>query len=283
MSYAYDNDEFSHYYDRLVDEHLPRAELWIDTVNQIYKNIIERTIVNDPSATSSVIELGCGTGSNLIEFQTMLINQGNIRFIGIDHSHAMLARAKDKLDKLSTRSIIVQHGNLTDFADSFAYQSIDCILLPAGTFHHLIDDCQRDDFLRNVRRALRSDTGLCAVYLLPDSMIHVQLTSDHEHHDNRFRLISTDNQQEKNNEWLCQQTFTLDERKPIELTWQLRTCSASTLIQLFHRHRFQVKFCCLNGKDLLTYDEYCSLSSIDCSTPVILVVSNDGKYKLEID
>ncbi|CAF3589658.1 unnamed protein product, partial [Rotaria sp. Silwood2] len=34
MSYAYDNDEFSRYYDAFVAEHIPHDIYWTNTVQQ---------------------------------------------------------------------------------------------------------------------------------------------------------------------------------------------------------------------------------------------------------
>ena len=269
MAYAYDNDDFSRYYDTLVSEHLPQADLWIDTVGKIYADVIQRTIVDEHSSTL-VVDLGCGTADDLISFQELFATK-NLHFLGIDLSQAMLDRAKEKLKNLSASAIELRQGNITNFSSYLENRLADCILLPAGTFHHLITDRERQEFLNHVQRSLRPVTGLCAVYLLPDAMIHVE-PSKEASDPTKFQMIAAENQQQADQDWVCQQRFAFDGPPKIELAWKLRTCSAEKLIALFLANQFEVMFCCVNGKDLITYDAYRSLSSMDHSTPVILVV-----------
>jgi SAM-dependent methyltransferase len=267
MSYAYDNDEFSRYYDAFVAEHLPADVYWLNTVKNIYTEVIQQTVIaNQPTI---VVELGCGTGENLIYLKNSFQNE-NIQFIGIDHSQAMLDRAKEKLINQSAISIEFLHGDLTNFSKCLETKIIDCILLPAGTFHHLITDIERQEFINNIRQTLRSETGLFLIYLFPDSLIHVEPTPTSTDQE-KLRLISAENIQQTDQEWLCQQTFEFDIPPKIELSWQLRTCSISKLIHLFLSNNFQVIFCCLNGKDLLSYNEEIASSLKNISTPVILV------------
>jgi len=264
MSYAYDNDEFSHYYDTFVAKHIPQDVFWINTVNDIYVEIIKRTFIDNQQTT--ILELGCGTGETLIYFQNYFHNK-NINLIGIDHSQVMLDRAKEKLINQSNNQIIFIHGNLTNFVNYLEPKIVDCILLSAGTFHHLITDNERRDFINSIHQTLRPETGLFAIYLMPDAFIHVEQTDN----SNKFKLISTENTQQTDNEWICKQTFEFNIPPKIELSWQLRTCSISKLIHLFVLNNFQPVFCCLNGKDLLSYNENISSLLINNSTPVILV------------
>jgi SAM-dependent methyltransferase len=266
MSYAYDNDEFSRYYDTLVEQ-LPSDVYWVETVQNVYTEIIQRTFIdNQPTV---IIELGCGTGEDLIYYKNYFKNS-NIKLIGIDHSQAMLNRGKEKLINQSINSIEFLHENLTNFSKCFETNIIDCMLLPAGTFHHLITDIERQEFMINIQQTLRPETGLFAIYLLPDSLIHVEPTVNPNAQE-KFKLISVENIQQTDNEWICKQTFEFDISPKIELSWQLRTCSISKLIHLFISNNFEVKFCCLNGKDLLLYNENILSSLNNISTPVILV------------
>jgi ubiquinone/menaquinone biosynthesis C-methylase UbiE len=269
MAYAYDNDDFSRYYDTLVSEHLSQVNLWIDTVEKIYADIIRQTIVDEHS-TTFVVELGCGTADNLISFQKLFATK-NLHFLGIDLSQAMLDRAKEKLKNLSASPIELRQGNITSFSTCLEKRLADCILLPAGTFHHLITDHERQEFLNHVRRSLRPATGLCAVYLLPDAMIHAE-PSKEASDPTKFQMIAAVNQQQADQEWICQQKFAFNGPPKIELAWQLRTCSAEKLIAIFLANQFEVMLCCVNGNDLITYEAYRSLSSMDHSTPVIIVV-----------
>jgi len=267
MSYAYDNDEFSRYYDSFVAEHIPVDIYWINTVKNVYTEIIQRTFLNNQCTT--IIELGCGTGENLIYFQNYFQNQ-NIKLIGIDHSQVMLDRAKEKSLNQSINSIEFLHGNLTNFSKCLETKIIDCILLPAGTFHHLITDSERQEFIINIQQTLRPETGLFGIYLFPDSLIHIERTV-HSNVEEKFKLISTENIQQTDNEWICKQTFEFNIPPKIKLSWQLRTCSILKLIHLFSSNNFEVIFCCLNGKDLLFYNENIVSSLNNISTPVILI------------
>jgi ubiquinone/menaquinone biosynthesis C-methylase UbiE len=266
MSYAYDNDEFSRYYDKFVAD-LPNNVFWVDTVDKIYMELIERTFVDNQRAV--IIELGCGTGESLIGYENYFKNR-DIKFYGIDHSQAMLDRAKEKLINQSNNSIEFLHGNLTNFADCLETKIIDCILLPAGTFHHLITDNDRQELINNIRRTLRPETGLFVIYLMPDALIRVEAT-DNSDNENKLKLISAENIQQNNNEWICKQTFEFNAPPKTELSWQLRTCSIPQLIDLFRSKNFEPVFYCLNGKDVLSYTENLSSLLVNNSTPVILV------------
>ncbi|CAF3663468.1 unnamed protein product [Rotaria sp. Silwood1] len=267
MSYAYDNDEFSRYYDTFVAEHVPHDIYWTNTVKQVYTEIIQRTFCDNQQKI--IVELGCGTGENLIYFQEYFQNK-DLKFIGIDHSYAMLNRAKEKLINQSNNQIEYLHGSLTNFANYFETQKIDCILLPAGTFHHLITDNERQEFINNIQRTLRIETGLFAIYLFPDSLIHIESVDKSETED-KLKLISVENIQQNDNEWLCKQTFEFNVPPKVEISWQLRTCSTFKLINLFISNNFEILYCCLNGKDLLPYNENISYSLMNNSTPVIIV------------
>jgi len=266
MSYAYDNDEFSRYYDTFVEQ-LPSDIYWVETIQNVYTEIIQRTFIDNQSTI--ILELGCGTGDDLIYYKNYFKNS-NIKLISIDHSQAMLNRAKEKLINQSINSIEFLHGNLTNFSKCFETKIIDCILLPAGTFHHLITDIERQEFIINIQQTLRPETGLFAIYLLPDSLVHVEPTVNPNVQE-KFQLISVENIQQTDNEWICKQIFEFDIPPKIELSWQLRTCSISKLIHLFILNNFEIIFCCLNGKDLLLYNENILSSLNNISTPVILV------------
>ncbi|CAF1343717.1 unnamed protein product [Rotaria sordida] len=268
MSYAYDNDEFSRYYDTFVAEHVSQDIYWTDTVKQVYAEIIQRTFIDNQQTI--IVELGCGTGENLIYFSQYFQNK-NLKFIGIDHSQSMLNRAKEKLiNQSNINQIEYLHGSLTNFADCLKTQKIDCILLPAGTFHHLITDNERQEFINNIQQTLRFQTGLFAIYLFPDSLIRIE-SIDNLNNENKLKLISIENLQQNNNEWLCKQTFEFNIPPKIQLSWQLRTCSILKLINLFISNNFEILFCCLNGKDLQPYNENISYSLMNMTTPVILV------------
>jgi len=147
---------------------------------------------------------------------------------------------------------------------------IDCILLPAGTFHHLITDIDRQELINNIQQTLRPETGLFLIYLFPDSLIRVELTHN-SNDEEKLKLISAENIQQTDNEWLCKQTFEFNIPPKIELSWQIRTCSIAKLIHLFISNNFELVFSCLNGKDIQFYNEDLASSLKNISTPVILI------------
>lgn len=269
MAYAYDNEEFSHYYDTFVAEHVSNNAHYLDTVQGLYDQVIQRSFVGKQCAI--VVDLGCGTAEDLIHFQERF-KEENIRLIGVDHSQAMLMRAKEKLNNHPTNnSIDFIQSDLTNFADCLPIKPVDCILLPAGTFHHLITNTQRQQFISNLRQVLRPDTGLFLLYLMPDSYICIDAKPS-ENTEEKFRLISSENvSQSEENEWVCKQTFELNVPPKIELSWQIRTCCIPKLVTTFDTHGLELAFCSLNGKDLLPFNESLLSSLNSISTPVILV------------
>ncbi|CAF4434744.1 unnamed protein product, partial [Adineta steineri] len=128
----------------------------------------------------------------------------------------------------------------------------------------------------NIQQPLRPQTGLFAIYLMPDCYIYIgEPPIDNSNNQDRLQLISVENTQQNNSnngEWICKQTFEFNIPPKIELSWQLRTCNISKFIQLFLQNNFEPVFCCLNGKELLSYDEnISSFLNNNNSTPVILV------------
>jgi ubiquinone/menaquinone biosynthesis C-methylase UbiE len=244
--------------------------LWIDTIDRVYAEIIRKTSI-EQDRTQLVIELGCGTGDHLVQWHRMLSDE-RVQFIGIDHSEAMLERAREKGPLLPSERVELLRGDMRDFADLLLQGRLaDCILVTAGTFHHLVSDEDRENFLQQIQRSLRPETGLCAVYLLPDNMIHADETSSPSD-SGPMQMLATNNQQLNDQDWLCQQIFALHGPSKVNLSWQLRTCKASKLIDLFHSHQFQTMFCSINGRDLLHYDHSCPLPSTNDSTPILIVV-----------
>lgn len=268
MAYAYDNEEFSRYYDTFVAEHVSNDVYYTDTVHELYDEVIQRSLIGNQHAV--IVDLGCGTGDDLMHFKKRFQKE-NIQLIGVDHSQAMLTRAKEKLNDQTNNPIEFVHSDLTNFADCLPIKPVDCILLPAGTFHHLITNTQRQQFISNLRQVLRPDTGLFLIYLMPDSFIHIDVTPS-ENTEDKFRLISSENlPQTEDDEWICKQTFELDVPPKIELSWQLRTCCIPKLVKTFQLNGLEMVFCSFNGKDLLAFNETLLSSLNSISTPVILV------------
>ncbi|CAF0930263.1 unnamed protein product [Adineta ricciae] len=263
MAYAYDNVDFSHYYDKFVAD-LPQHAFWIDMVQKIYSAIIQRTFVDDRQTV--VVDLGCGTGKDL-SYYANYFRDRNIKLIGVDHSQAMLDRAEERL---ANQSIDLVYGSLTNFASRLGTKPVDCILLPAGTYHHLTTDEERQDFVNNIREVLRCETGLFAIYLMPDAFIHVE-PRNNVSTEEKLKLIATENVQQSDNEWICKSTFEFDVPPKTEIAWHVRTCAKPKFLRLLRLNGFEAVLCCLDGKELVPFNENMMSSLDQRSTPTILV------------
>lgn len=267
MSYAYDNVDFSHYYDTFVNN-LPSDVFWIDTVSTVYAEIIRRTLTDKEDAV--VVDLGCGTGENLL-FYADHFKGRNVKLIGVDHSQAMLDRAKEKFASRSIDTIELVHGSLTNFASVLGHQTVDCLLLSAGTFHHLITDNERRDMASNIQQVLRPQSGLFVLYLMPEAFIRVDV-GDHGEKPEKLRMTASENVQQPDGEWLCKAVFEFDTAAgKSELSWQTRTCIVPNILSLLRSFGLEPVLCCLNGKELVAFDETTSSALNEFSTPVILV------------
>jgi len=107
-----------------------------------------------PSAESTVLELGCGTGRVLIP----LISHCSY-IHGIDSSDAMLQICRGKLQAARTPKAraIVQPGDITQLSLG---RTFDLIIAPFHVFQVMITDEEVAGFFQTVRRHL-SKTGTC--------------------------------------------------------------------------------------------------------------------------
>jgi ubiquinone/menaquinone biosynthesis C-methylase UbiE len=115
----YDQTEIASCYDRaraLVPE---TARLWLDLLS----------VWVDRSATSVIVDLGCGTG----RFSDLLAGHFGVEVIGIDPSQKMLdqARQKTKTDKVSYRQGPAEAMPLPDDCADLVFMSM--------SYHHLSD------------------------------------------------------------------------------------------------------------------------------------------------
>lgn len=268
MSYAYGNDDFSRYYDEFV-RNLSSEEFWINSTKKLYEKIGEKSIEN-VDGQPVFVELGCGTGDLLIELDRKFSNR-NVRLIGVDHSEPMLKRAKEKFDEFHLSSIELFQADLTNFYEGIGQQQADCIFLPAGTFHHLITDEERQQFFEQIQKTLRTENALLVLYLLPYAEICVELNHEEKKSEEKFQLIQVENRP-IDDEFLSQQTFRFNGKSAVELSWSLRTCSREKIFEFFKKFLFEIVSISIDGENLISYNDYCSLSSIDYSTPFIVVV-----------
>jgi SAM-dependent methyltransferase len=106
------------------------------------------------AANGPVLELGCGSGRILLP----LARAGHT-VTGVDHSAAMLARARERLSQASEtiqqRVTLIEADMATvDLAQEFAL-----VIIPYNTFMHL-DSAQALKVLRRVRQCLAGDGRL---------------------------------------------------------------------------------------------------------------------------
>ncbi|CAF0789751.1 unnamed protein product [Didymodactylos carnosus] len=284
--YAYDDEDFSQFYDKMV-ENLPSHEYWLDTIDNLYINIVRKSLIHIKDSVGRVIELGTGTATTLLSLKNHLsIDNRTMDLIGVDNSKVMLQRAIEKIDKndnINIRFHLIQ-ASLTDFAEKlpFEHHSIDCILLTAGTFHHLITDQERIMCLNNIHQFLKFHTGLGMIYLIPECAIHIDdslVKEDEEkinENDNNYQFISqkrTNWQDKINQDWYCEQIFQLKKGKDINRTlkWTIRTCTPKYLINLLMKNGFKPVYYCLNGIDLINSDQINLKDDDVFITPFIVV------------
>lgn len=107
-----------------------------------------------PSAQSSILELGCGTGRVL----TQLIDHcASIH--GIDNSGAMTDICRKKIQKtgIDIDKVKIVTGDITDFHMDYSY---DLIIAPYHVFQNLETDDQTNGLFECIRKHLNSD-GTC--------------------------------------------------------------------------------------------------------------------------
>lgn len=106
-----------------------------------------------------VYDLGCSTGATLIALDRALEDRKDIRFVGLDASPDMLARAKEKLDSVGIRRpcelLLADFNQRIELPDA----SVVVLLLTL----QFVRPLHREDLLRNIQRGLRDKGCLILV------------------------------------------------------------------------------------------------------------------------
>lgn len=94
------NDKVAEVFDDMFDRSVPHYR----TVIKIIASMIRR--LTKPE--SRICDLGCATGSTLLELSRLLPDM-NLRFIGLDNAPAMLDKARRKVDMFGKSAVIEFH------------------------------------------------------------------------------------------------------------------------------------------------------------------------------
>jgi len=98
------NDQVAQVFDDMVDRSVPLYSTVIDAIAQLLEQRNQETL--------TVYDLGCSTGTTLLELSRRLHHK-SLHLIGIDNAPAMLARAQAKADMFSgTDCISFQEGDI---------------------------------------------------------------------------------------------------------------------------------------------------------------------------
>ncbi|WP_446009218.1 carboxy-S-adenosyl-L-methionine synthase CmoA [Candidatus Electrothrix sp.] len=100
------NNKVAEVFDDMLDRSVPHYQTVIKATASIIRQLAEQESV--------VYDLGCSTGSTLLELSRLLPDM-NLRFIGLDNAPAMLAKAQRKAEMFGKSSIIEFHQqDITD-------------------------------------------------------------------------------------------------------------------------------------------------------------------------
>lgn len=110
----------------------------------------------DPAAFA-ILELGCGTGSNLAALAQLARSHGlHLELIGADASAAMIGEARSK-PELRNATLLVSDSGAVPLPDS----SIDCVL--CSLFLHELEEGARSSTMTEIARLLRPSGRLVVV------------------------------------------------------------------------------------------------------------------------
>ena len=103
---------------------------------------------------SKVLELGCAGGGNLIP---LAVRYPNSSFLGIDYSTVQVEAAQRQIAALGLKNVRIQHGDVTNFSASDAYDFIIC-----HGVYSWVPEATQSAILRICREAL-TDHGVAYV------------------------------------------------------------------------------------------------------------------------
>jgi len=135
------NERVVEVFDDMLDRSIPFYHSVIEASAQLLDRFLNPGEV--------VYDLGCATGTSLLEF-SRLLDHKKLHFIGIDNSSLMLEKAGLKAELFSKQNCL---SFLLEDITSFSHSGADAIILNYTL--QFIRPLQREDFLRRLYRNLR--------------------------------------------------------------------------------------------------------------------------------
>lgn len=135
----------------------------------------------------TVLDLGCGPANQLGLIARL---NPDVRFVGLDLSHEMLAMAERNLAARGIANVRFEHGDITDLS-AFADGSLDAVISTV-VLHHLPDEAALFRCLAEVNRVLKPGGGLYLVdlgHLKTEAAIHY---FSHQYADREPPLFTKD-------------------------------------------------------------------------------------------
>ncbi len=128
-------EAFSKYYDSMVGADYDKIAQYVFAAIKEYKPDSEL-----------VCDLGCGTCSVAV-----ILERGGLDMICIDRSEDMLAKAREKLDKLGICDILLLRQDMSEFE---LYGTVDVIYSSLDTLNYLVNDGELEKVFKLVRNYL---------------------------------------------------------------------------------------------------------------------------------
>ncbi|MCW5213534.1 carboxy-S-adenosyl-L-methionine synthase CmoA [Desulfobulbus sp. TB] len=138
------NDKVAEVFDDMLDRSVPHYQTVIKTTAAMIRRLTK--------PESVIYDLGCSTGSTLLELSRLLPDM-NLRFIGLDNAPAMLDKARRKAEMFGKNTIIeFQQQDITDAGLSTTLENADVIL--CNYTMQFIRPMLRQDFIKRLAACL---------------------------------------------------------------------------------------------------------------------------------
>ncbi len=135
------NERVAEVFDDMLDRSIPFYRQVIDAEAQLLKGLLDHG--------DTVYDLGCSTGTVLLEFSRLLENKG-LQFVGIDNSASMIDKARLKSELYSKQKSL---SFLLEDITTFDHQEASGIIL--NYTMQFIRPLQRESFLQRLFDKLR--------------------------------------------------------------------------------------------------------------------------------
>ena len=142
---------------------------WADIYDAVFSYVREDIPFYVEEAERSggpTLELGCGTGRVAIP-----IALRDVDIVGLDSSHAMLERARQKAESVGAEKLKLAQGDMLDFN---LHERFPLIIIPFRGFLSLLSVADEERALTNIRRHLAPGGKLIFDIFVPDLNMMVQ-------------------------------------------------------------------------------------------------------------